>query len=170
VVKIDAKHDGVFDDANVIGLLKSTIGMCVDEDPHLEIRKNLWKAVEMLYQLRAENNGARRIAAERKRQIEVEGWTSRHDDEHTDGSMATVAALYATPDLVFRMEKWAAGFQFVDPWPESWNGHYDKRPHPGNGNVVGPNYKLSGPQRIRQLEKAGALIAAEIDRLLRCKD
>lgn len=27
------------------------------------------------------------IAAERRRQIEVEGWTPEHDDEHPDGHM-----------------------------------------------------------------------------------
>jgi hypothetical protein len=41
-----------FTDANVIGLLKSTIGMCADEEPHLEISKRLWRAVEILYALR----------------------------------------------------------------------------------------------------------------------
>ena len=35
------------------------------------------------------------IAAERRRQIEAEGWTPEHDDAHSDGQMATAAACYA---------------------------------------------------------------------------
>lgn len=32
------------------------------------------------------------IAAERQRQVEVEGWTAEHDDKHADGSLAQAAA------------------------------------------------------------------------------
>ncbi|PZQ21140.1 MAG: hypothetical protein DI569_12810, partial [Sphingopyxis macrogoltabida] len=35
------------------------------------------------------------IAAERRRQVEAEGWTPDHDDEHGDGSLAAAAATYA---------------------------------------------------------------------------
>lgn len=35
------------------------------------------------------------IAAERKRQIEVEGWTHEHDDQHTQGELARAAGCYA---------------------------------------------------------------------------
>jgi hypothetical protein len=31
------------------------------------------------------------IAAERQRQIEAEGWTSEHDDEHVNGEIALAA-------------------------------------------------------------------------------
>lgn len=38
------------------------------------------------------------IAAERKRQIEKEGWTLQHDrDEHTGGELALAACCYAAP-------------------------------------------------------------------------
>lgn len=46
-------------------------------------------------------------AMERKRQIDKEGWTLEHDDQHTDGSLATAAAFYASPQ---------SGIE----WP--WNG------------------------------------------------
>lgn len=96
-------------------------------------------------------SGIEAIAAERKRQIEVEGWTPDHDDEHTDESLALVAALYAAPFQLFSMEMdgdtW---FQFEDPWPTSWDEGYDKRDH---------------FDRRMRLVVAGALIAAEIDRL-----
>lgn len=33
------------------------------------------------------------IAAERRRQIEAEGWTPEHDDQHDEAEMARAAAL-----------------------------------------------------------------------------
>lgn len=112
--------------------------------------------------------GVERIAQERERQIKIKGWTAGHDDTHERGEMAMAAACYATPELLYRMDvSIVNAIQFVDPWPEDWDRPYDKRPYPGNGNFVGPNTSLSRAKRIRQLEKAGALIAAEIDRLLR---
>ncbi len=35
------------------------------------------------------------VQAERRRQIEAEGWTPEHDDEHADGQMAQAAGCYA---------------------------------------------------------------------------
>jgi hypothetical protein len=37
--------------ANLIALLKSIIGQCMDEEPHFVIRGQLWRAVKMAYQL-----------------------------------------------------------------------------------------------------------------------
>jgi hypothetical protein len=42
--------------------------------------------------------GLELIKEERKRQIEVEGWTSEHDKEHTIGELANAAAYYAMTD------------------------------------------------------------------------
>lgn len=39
--------------------------------------------------------GVERIAGERRRQIEVEGWTAAEDDEHDSGSLAQAGAAYA---------------------------------------------------------------------------
>jgi hypothetical protein len=107
--------------------------------------------------------GAERIAAERRRQIEQEGWTAGHDDEHDEGELALVAALYATPIPLYRrtVKRLGSG-TFCDPWPPTWDEHWDKRPRE-DGVLLEP----SPSERIRMLEKAGALIAAEIDRLLR---
>jgi len=82
--------------------------------------------------------GIELIAEERQRQIESEGWSSQHDSfEHEDGSLAIAGACYALGDPT------PPAF-----WP--WNYKWWK-PTPKN--------------RIRELQKAGALIAAEIDRL-----
>jgi hypothetical protein len=102
-------------------------------------------------------NGVELITDERLRQIEGEGWTAEHDEQHTAGELAMVAALYATPRPVFVYEVIAGGHGFVDPWPVDWDVEYDKRV-PGLGDAK---------QRIRILAKAGALVAAEIDRLQR---
>lgn len=81
-------------------------------------------------------SGSDLIAAERQRQLDSEGWSPEHDDEHDQGELAAAAAVYAMPDLY---DEWW-------PWDESW-------------------YRPGTP--IRELTKAGALIAAEIDRRLR---
>lgn len=116
-------------------------------------------------------SGAGRIAAERRRQVEAEGWTPEHDDGHEHGELAWAAVCYAAPEPV-RGPVWrpcncrSAGEcnhirgikTWGDPWP--WSAEWDKRPQ--------ANEPL--PARIRALEKAGALIAAEIDRLQRLSD
>jgi hypothetical protein len=87
-------------------------------------------------------SGAEMIAAERKRQIKDEKWSPWHDDTHLDGELANAAATYAmTPELR----------ALTNPWPWPWDDKW---------------WKPSG-DRIRDLVKAGALIAAEIDRLQR---
>ncbi|KKL88361.1 hypothetical protein LCGC14_1925440 [marine sediment metagenome] len=108
-------------------------------------------------------NGTELIQKERKRQIESEGWSAKHDSKHTDASLALAAVCYAAPGRLFVRKDYANGPAFEDPWPESWEERHDKREF--DGNVLIPNEKLPKKQRIRNLVKAGALIAAEIDRL-----
>lgn len=86
--------------------------------------------------------GIELITKERQRQIDVEGWTPEHDDEHVDGQLAKAAACYADPFGFFQ------GIPSRWPWFAEW-------------------YKPSANDRVRDLVKAGALIAAEIDRLQR---
>lgn len=112
-------------------------------------------------------NGIELIAEERARQVAKEGWTAKHDDEHTGAEMATAAACYALPARQRKLEKahiqMDAARGCADPampytvkvtvprlWP--WDPEWWK-PCPRN--------------RVRELVKAGALIAAEIDRLQR---
>lgn len=79
------------------------------------------------------------ITVERRRQIEAEGWTPEHDDQHADGghgghpALPQAAACYALGEQV----RW--------PWAEEW-------------------WK-PGPTRRRDLIKAAALLVAEIERL-----
>lgn len=117
-----------------------------------------------------DSTGSERIAAERKRQIDKEGWTPRHDDALTYGALTLAAVCYATPVKLYWRKDFGRGISFVDPWP--WRDEGDKRLSYGTcrdnpGNVV-PDPKTYTPaERIDLLVKSGALIAAEIDRLLR---
>jgi len=89
--------------------------------------------------------GIELIAAERQRQIEVEGWTSEHDTQHFSDELATAASLYAMPERQRRYDGiFPCPINF--PWSSRW-------------------WKPSPDDRIRELVKAGALIAAEIDRI-----
>jgi hypothetical protein len=116
--------------------------------------------------------GAERIADERRRQIAKERWTPKHDDEHTDGSLALAAVCYASPLPLYVCDiDHRATVRFVDPWPDSWDIQWDKRSEYGNAEetdsgIADPD-SYTPDQRIDLLTKAGALIAAEIDRLLR---
>lgn len=100
------------------------------------------------------------IATERKRQIEKEGYDSKHDDLHGGGQLALAACCYASPAPLFVKEDRANAFVMRDPWP--WDDCFDKRP--SNGNVIRQPTML-GAQRRALLVKAGALIVAEIERL-----
>lgn len=87
--------------------------------------------------------GAELISGERARQINREGWTPEHDDAHNIGQMADAAVCYvnAAMDPNTIPYRW--------PWEREW-------------------WKPS-PDPVRNLVKAGALIAAEIDRLRRLR-
>lgn len=104
-------------------------------------------------------SGIARIARERVRQAEVEGWTPDHDAQHREGELARAAVVYALGSALQVRE--ANGGRRYDPrldippttfWP--WEDAWWKPVH---------------DDPIRNLEKAGALIAAEIDRLLALK-
>lgn len=100
-------------------------------------------------------HGVYKIALERQRQIESEGWTAHHDDRHTDQEMAMAGACYALSHEARRNieEAYNADIRSII-WP--WTHEWYKPSIPGNRT-----------SRIRELTKAGALIAAEIDRLCR---
>lgn len=88
------------------------------------------------------------VTAERRRQIEVEGWTPEHDDEHASDEIAAYACLYAMPPAARDWDATSSGYGAtfgVAMLPSGW------------GCKLG--------DRRRELVKAGALILAEIERL-----
>jgi hypothetical protein len=109
--------------------------------------------------------GAEMIVAERARQTGVEGWTPEHDDEHEYEELVGAAICYAVNKAPFHDGRVLVGMRTVDgyfvqhnaprfsapvAWP--WARKWDKR---------------EKHDRIRSLAIAGALLAAEIDRLQR---
>lgn len=112
-------------------------------------------------------NGVEMIMSERGRQIEIKGYDEDHDDQHDSGELAMAAACYAAPDRIYVLSRSdEEGVSFDDPWP--WDEDDDMR-RTDTGKIL-PNTgtpATSTEDRIDQLAKAGALIAAEIDRLRR---
>ncbi len=111
------------------------------------------------------------IQAERERQIEGEGFTSSSDDGYKKGELAAVACCYATPVKLYTNKTFADNsITFKDPYPGSWSVDWDKRLSYGNGGEDPDCLRVADPssyteeQRLDLLVKAGALIAAEIDR------
>lgn len=98
-----------------------------------------------------QQTGAEMIATERQRQIDVEGWTQQHDANHSGPWLAFAAITYATPEDerdYATYDTLTGSFRLPHSWP--W----------------GPDsWKPTPDDRVRELVKAGALIAAEIDRL-----
>lgn len=98
-------------------------------------------------------SGIELIAEERIRQIEVEGYTTDHDDSYESGQMAQAGACYAIAE---DYRKCTSEEQVKREPPKFW-------PWPDK------YWKPSADNRIKELAKAGALIAAEIDRLQRAE-
>lgn len=98
----------------------------------------------------APTDALRDVAAERRRQIEAEGWTPGHDDEHDNGTLAAAGCAYAlaAADSLHPMSRGDGDFMTTPPlmWP--WEREWWK---PGDAR--------------RMLVKAGALVLAEIERL-----
>jgi len=93
-------------------------------------------------------NGLEIISEERQRQITDEGWTTEHDAQHRNGELAEAAACYAMgQEDRQHLDKCGLFFSRLWPWARAW-------------------WKPTPENRIRELAKAGALIAAEIDRIL----
>lgn len=76
------------------------------------------------------------IVKERSRQQEVEGFEDSHDAQYTDDELVTAAVCYALDSTGELPQSW--------PWDSKWWKPTDRR---------------------RNLVKAAALIAAEIDRM-----
>lgn len=112
--------------------------------------------------------GAALIEQERARQISQEGWTPEHDDTHTGAEMAIAAACYASPVQIFNTHNAKRGIVFHDPFPWGRVVHNGRASDDPDGwHTFTTEEAKAGKDRLRQLVIAGALIAAEIDRLQR---
>jgi hypothetical protein len=108
----------------------------------------IMRAAIAAYEAAMWTDATRDVLAERNRQIEMEGWTRDHDDEHDTGQLAAAAAAYALeasllfPDV--RTDEHQRLIQRIWPWDSQWWKPKDKR---------------------RNLVRAAALALAEIERL-----
>lgn len=91
--------------------------------------------------------GVALIDEERGRQVEEFGYSAEHDDEHDAGQLALAAACYAIP-VDERAQFGLRGDGTPALWPWERAAWRPKAP-------------------VQDLVRAGALIAAEIDRRLR---
>ena len=89
-------------------------------------------------------NGIESIAAERLRQIREEGFDPGHDDQHAKGEIASAALCYVWSAMTGLHQMTPPRAPTWWPWAQRW-------------------WKPKG--RREDLVRAGALIAAEIDRL-----
>ena len=105
-------------------------------------------------------NGVELIAAERKRQVEAEGWTPEHDNEHAECELLAAAVNYLELGEFVSHYGRTDGETFFHGHPPSRSFRW-----PFSKEWWKPDYQ----DPVRNLIKAGALIAAEIDRLLRKK-
>lgn len=90
------------------------------------------------------------IVAERKRQIEVEGFTPEHDDEHDNWQLSSAAVCYGNMGNGGPFSHPVAGRA---PW--AW--------------PRGSDWWKPSPDPRRNLVKAAALLVAEIERLDRAE-
>ncbi len=98
------------------------------------------------------------IAEERQRQIEKEGWSKEHDMYYIHNELSLAAVCYALPEperdrLSHQFKTGVNGRVWL---PNLWPWHHKC-------------WKPTPDDRIRELAKAGALIAAEIDVQLELK-
>ena len=162
-----SKHSRVYIDGNLALNVKAVaegrdgciLAALTDEQTHI-----------LFGDVRVDNDTAEQLVMEeRRRQVFDEGFTSAHDDEHVEGDLGLVAALFASPMRLYRYAGGPGSPNYVDPWPSAWDPEtWDTRPRDMNHHLAVAS-QTDFTVRIGQLTKAGALILAEIDRLIRWK-
>ena len=163
IKKLEREQLGLIGSRATVGDLAEELAdgiICIDLIA-MDLGIDLGAAVEAKFNKTSEKRGLstrleqsaalRDIVAERCRQIEAEGWSPLHDDEHGKGEMARAAAIYAMPPDYREIEEGRVGVHdFTPPRPRLW---------PWSRSWWKPS------NRRRDLVKAGALIVAEIERL-----
>lgn len=112
--------------------------------------------------------GIHMIHGERLTHTSEHHYDADHDDQREEGELACAAACYAAPEHIFgaRVEEIETGdsrYVFTELWP--FDMDEDRRFRPVEG-LLPPQTELR-ERRIHELAKAGSLIAAEIERIVR---
>ena len=95
-----------------------------------------------------DHSGAKLISLERTRQQKQEGYHISHDDGHDQGELGRAAICYVASALKITVVEHVGNGRTRDVWP-------------------GNDWDFNPKDPMRDLVRAGALIAAEIDRLRR---
>ena len=120
-------------------MVKAALDLVWEEsETNSDLVSRLWRAMAAVAP--DQSVAASDVLAERCRQIEVEGWTPEHDDQHSNGEMARAASCY----IIEKERTHLPTIPLKWPWSDAW-------------------WKPDGYRR--NLVKAGALILAEIERL-----
>ncbi len=104
--------------------------------------------------------GIELITEERDEQIKKHGRTLKHDSQHEGGELAEAAAICASNHRLYWKQDFADSVVFTVLDFPKW-----QLPVKYNGNILIDNFESNKGDRIHQLKVAGALMAAEIDRL-----
>ena len=99
--------------------------------------------------------GIELIAEERQRQIDVEGYSEQHDSQHPTSELIYAAIAY--------IESAKVGINCMEMGNTEENEIMRRKTEMGRHYPYGWTFKPS--TNVRDLVKAGALIAAAIDRL-----
>jgi len=101
--------------------------------------------------------GSERIRFERWRQLVLKGFSFDHDDRHVDGELAMAALAYTEAGIVSQIRPDVSVY-LSSPPPTGWGWPWQRS-----------EWKPSDDP-IENLVRAGALIAAEVDRRLRLRE
>ena len=151
----EGADDDEMEEIDIVDHLKEEGWRCVNISTWYDKMQGMWKWSADISPIKS---GVKLIAEERQRQIEVEGYDKAHDQKYStdknlrSDSLVVAAVCYASPSHLrvnsHPCEETTTQGKPPLIWP--WDSNYWK-PTPDN--------------RIKELVKAGALIAAEIDRL-----
>jgi hypothetical protein len=119
------------------------------------------------------------FADERRRQIEKEGWTPEHDDDHVDGELSGAAACYAPFGTTYKIPERPSKYAAINMAREAASGgmdtlreamriHAEKNPRPPS-RWPWEDVAWKPSSRKRNIEKAAALLAAEWERIDRAE-
>lgn len=163
--RVSLDYDNYQDGARVLNGDGDTIAECYDIPPCDQLDaidgedSARWQMLRAIRRACGEDpgpdhlSGAELIMAERERQQSQEGWNAAHDDEHDCRELAYAATDY----LMFYTGE-------GQPGSEPEEGKTPSRYWPFEPQAWKPS-----DDPIRNLAKAGALVASEMDRLLRLR-
>lgn len=141
--EISDRAEAVVDDMVRLGMFSAVISRVVaSTEAELDRLRSLTAAQGVPSQAAID------VIVERRRQVEAEGWTAQHDDQHDEGELAKAASCYAAASVPGCMDLMRARALALWPWETWWWKPSDRR---------------------QNLIKAGALILAEIERLDRAQ-